>query len=132
MLVTVNPHSGVPVYRQIVDQVRFQVTAGVLEKGDEVPSTRALSLRLGVNPMTISKAYGILEGEGILVRRAGLSLVVAEQPERRRDATRALELETTLGTAVLAAVQLGITPHKAADLFRRLIEARLKTREENK
>lgn len=132
MLVAVDPHSGVPVYRQIVDQVRFQVTAGVLERGEELPSTRSLSLRLGVNPMTISKAYGILEHEGFLVRRAGLSLVVAEQPERKRDATRTHELEAALKPAVLAAVQLDVTPHRAADLFRRLIEARLKTPEEQK
>jgi GntR family transcriptional regulator len=132
MLVTVNPHSGVPVYRQIVDQMRFQVTAGVLEKGDEVPSTRALSLRLGVNPMTVSKAYGILEGEGILVRRVGLSLVVAEQPNRKRDASRTHELEMTLKPAVLAAIQLGVSPQRAADLFRLLIEAGLKNHKEEK
>jgi GntR family transcriptional regulator len=130
MLVVVDAHSGVPVYRQIVDQVRFQVAAGILKKGDEIPSTRALSLRLSVNPMTISKAYGILEEDGILVRRAGLPLVVAEQSGR--DATRLHELERALNNAVLAAVQLGFSPHNAADLFRRLIEVRMKNPEEKK
>ncbi|MGH9420725.1 MAG: GntR family transcriptional regulator, partial [Thermoanaerobaculia bacterium] len=96
------------------------------------PSTRALSLRLGVNPMTISKAYGILEDEGILERRAGLSLVVAEQPEKKREATRVRELELALKPAALAAIQLGISPHRAADLFRRLIESRTKDQEKRK
>jgi GntR family transcriptional regulator len=131
-MISVDPHSGVPVYRQIVDQVRFQVTAGVLSTGDELPSTRGLSVELGVNPMTISKAYRILEEEGILVRRAGLSLVVAEQPEKKRDVTRVQELTAKLKPAVLAAVQLDVTPRKAADLFRQLIEARLKHQETHK
>jgi GntR family transcriptional regulator len=78
LLILVDPHSGVPVYRQIVDQVRFQIASGRIAPGDELPSTRALSKRLRVNPMTISKAYGILEDEGVIERRPGLPLVVAE------------------------------------------------------
>ena len=65
MILVVDPHSGFPVYRQIVDQVRLQVSSGALAPGDELPSTRSLSTQLGVNPMTISKAYALLEGEGL-------------------------------------------------------------------
>ena len=76
MLITLERNSGVPVFRQICDQVRFQVAAGVLRAGAEIPSTRDLGERLGINPMTVSKAYASLELEGVLERRPGLSLVV--------------------------------------------------------
>ena len=71
MILVVDPHSGIPVYRQIVEQIRFQVAGGLLEPGQEIPSTRALSARLGVNPMTVSKAFGLLEQDGVLERRPG-------------------------------------------------------------
>jgi DNA-binding transcriptional MocR family regulator len=61
MLIVVDPHSGVPVYRQLMDQIRFHIASGLLKPGDELPSTRALSTELGVNPMTVSKAYSFLE-----------------------------------------------------------------------
>ena len=50
-------HNGIPVFRQIIDQVKFHVVSGLLAPGDELPSTRALSGQLGLNPMTVSKAY---------------------------------------------------------------------------
>ena len=77
MIVRVDPNSGVPVYRQIVEQVRFQVTSGLLAPGTALPSTRALSQKLGVNPMTVSKAYAILENERLIEHRPGLTLTVA-------------------------------------------------------
>ena len=73
MILVVDPHSGIPVYRQLVEQIRFHVASGLLKPGDEVPSTRALSARLGINPMTISKAFVLLEEDGVLERRPGRS-----------------------------------------------------------
>ena len=78
MLIVVDPSSGVPVFRQIMDQVRFHIASGLLKAGDELPATRALSAELGVNPMTISKAYNLLERDGALERRPGKPLVVRE------------------------------------------------------
>ena len=66
LLILIDPSSGVPVYRQLVEQIRFGVASGLLASGEEIPSTRALSARLGVNPMTVSKAFGLLEQEGVL------------------------------------------------------------------
>ena len=76
MLIVVDPHSGVPVYRQLMDQVKLHIASGVLEPGDELPSTRVLSSELGVNPMTVSKAYSYLERDGMVERRPGRPLVV--------------------------------------------------------
>jgi GntR family transcriptional regulator len=129
MRVRVDPNSGVPVYRQIVDQIRFEITAGLLAPGDELPSTRALSLELGVNPMTVSKAWGILEEEGFVTRRAGLALSVAPQTEHKATRHRVEELETRLKDAARAAAQLGISPSEAAEIFRRMVSHETKNEE---
>ena len=68
-----------PAYRQIMEQIRLQIASGVLQADDEMPSTRALSVTLSLNPMTISKAYGLLERDGVLERRRGQTLVDLRQ-----------------------------------------------------
>lgn len=70
----------VPIYRQIVDQVRRQIAGGQLHTGDELPSVRAVAQEHAVNPMTVSKAYSMLETEGLLERRRGMGMVVAAAP----------------------------------------------------
>ena len=67
----INPHSGIPVYRQMMDQVRYYVTAGVLKPGDQLPSIRELSQRLSVNPTTVVKAYSELEHAEVIEMRHG-------------------------------------------------------------
>ena len=114
-------------YRQVVDQVRFQIASGRLQPGDELPSTRALSLRLGVNPMTISKAYGILEDEGVVSRRPGLPLVVRAQAAGKVSTVRLEQLALALQPATLAAAQLGISGEKAGALFKKLVDGCSKT-----
>ena len=64
---TLNPHSGIPIYRQLQEQVRRLVASGQLRNGAELPSVRELALAHAINPMTISKAYSLLEAEGLLV-----------------------------------------------------------------
>ena len=60
----INPTSGVPIYRQIVDQVLAMVAGGTLRQGDLLPSVRQVAQGASVNPMTVSKAYSRLETEG--------------------------------------------------------------------
>ena len=72
----INPSDAVPIYRQIVEQVRRQVASGQLRTSDELPSVRTLALEHAINPMTVSKAYSQLEAEGLLERRRGLGMVV--------------------------------------------------------
>src|SRR3954452_17036248 len=72
--IQVSPTSGVPIYRQLQDQIRAQVASGRLPAGDFLPSVRQLAQQLQVNPMTISKAYSLLERDGVveLVRGQGM------------------------------------------------------------
>jgi DNA-binding transcriptional regulator YhcF (GntR family) len=62
------PHSGVPLYRQLYEQVRRLVASGQLTPGTELPSIRELAVTHAVNPMTVSKVYARLESEGVLER----------------------------------------------------------------
>ena len=121
LLIVVDAHSGVPVYRQIIEQVRFHVAAGLLGAGEELPSTRTLSQQLGVNPMTVSKAYGLLEDEGVVSRRPGLPLVVAVRGEAVEEATRMEQLRVLLEPAAVAAHQLGVREEEAMRLFRQAL-----------
>ena len=59
MLLEIDPRSGVPIYRQIIEQVRQQVLLGELAEGDQLPTVRSLAPQLKVNPMTVSKAYSL-------------------------------------------------------------------------
>jgi GntR family transcriptional regulator len=70
----VNPSLGLPLYRQLMDQVRQQIAAGRLTPGDFLPSTRQLAQQLEINTMTVSKAYSLLERDGVveLVRGQGM------------------------------------------------------------
>lgn len=115
-------HSGVPVYRQIVDQVRFQVAAGTLVVGAELPSTRQIAADHGVNPMTVSKAYSELERIGVIERRPGKPSVVAARTPGAREADERQELERALEPAASAIRQLGVDPEVAIRVLRQLLK----------
>lgn len=76
-LFQITPASPDPIYRQIVEQVRRFVAAGQLRIGEGLPSVREMAEHHAVNPMTVSRAYSQLEGEGVLERRRGIGMVVA-------------------------------------------------------
>lgn len=122
MLIAIDVHSGVPAYRQLMDQIRLHVAAGRLKPGDEIPSTRALSAELGLNPMTISRAFAALEDEGVLERRPGLPLLVRARSVQADSAARRQQLANALRPAATIARQLGVSGKEAADVLRRLID----------
>lgn len=124
MFQPVDRHSGVPVFRQLEEQVRLLVAAGRLRVGDELPSTRALAAELGLNPMTVSKVYGHLERERVLERRPGLALVVAARSKPELAAERRAELERRLVSVVGVVRQLGMDHDEALEVFQRLLAAR--------
>jgi GntR family transcriptional regulator len=121
MIFHVDPHSGVPIFRQLIDQVRLAVATGALRPGDELPSIRTLAVPLGINPMTISKAYGILEREGVLERRPGRPLVIGEIETERMMSTKHDQLKKSLRPSVTMASQLGIAAPEALRIFREML-----------
>jgi GntR family transcriptional regulator len=121
MLIVVDPQSGVPVYRQLMDQVKFHIASGLLVPGDELPSTRALSQQLGVNPMTISKAYSFLEKEQVVERRPGRPLVVKKLDRDEILDRKIDQLRESLSPTVTMVKQLGIEKEDAVKVFSDLL-----------
>ena len=113
MVVVIDPHSGVPVFRQLRDQIRFQIVSGMLGPGEELPSTRSLSEELGLNPMTISKAYSRLEIEGLVEKRPGLCLVVKELDAGDIDTRRVEQFRQNAKPIAAVAKQLGLSKERA-------------------
>ena len=121
MRIVLDVHGGVPTFRQIVEQVRFLIDSGQLDGGDELPSTRALAMDLGINPMTVSKAYGLLEEEGLVDHRPGLPLMVRRRSAAERERARESQLRAALVPAANTVRQLGISSTKAAQLFKQVL-----------
>jgi GntR family transcriptional regulator len=121
MLIVVDPHSGVPVYRQLMDQVKFHIASGLLKPGDDLPSTRKLSAELGVNPMTVSKAYSYLEREGVVERRPGRKLAVKTVEDDAVLEGKKDQLARHLGPLVTIVRQLGLSDEDALKVFERVL-----------
>ena len=117
MLIVVDPHSGVPVYRQLMDQIKFHVATGLLNPGDELPSTRVLSAELGINPMTISKAYSYLEKDEVVERRPGRPLVVKSHDQEETRDRKMAQLRENLLPTIRMTKQLGINDNEAIRIF---------------
>src|SRR5438094_6067156 len=74
----IHPSSGVPIYRQVMDQVKALASSGRLRPGDMLPSVRQMAVELQINMMTVSKAYARMEAEGVLERARGQGMLIAE------------------------------------------------------
>lgn len=121
-LFIVHASSGVPIYRQLVDQVGALVAGGRLRPGDVVPSVRQVATVLGINPMTVSKAWGRLESDGVLIRDRGRGMVVAARRETGSLADRLAEVQPLVDRAVTHALHLGLTPKEVMSMVRKSLE----------
>ena len=113
--------SSEPIYRQLVEQVRRLSASGQLRPGDEMPSVREIAQALALNPMTVSKAYSLLEMEGVLARRRGVGMVVAAAASTQ-PADRAGLLRPTLERAAVEARQLELDPETVLSLFATILK----------
>jgi GntR family transcriptional regulator len=104
-----------------MDQVKFHVASGLLKPGDELPSTRALSAQLGVNPMTISKAYSYLERDGVVERRPGRPLVVRALDAAQIRENKRHQVRESLRPTVTMVEQLGFGHDAALQIFREML-----------
>ncbi|MRW82531.1 GntR family transcriptional regulator [Pseudoduganella sp. FT26W] len=110
--------SSDPIYRQLIEQVRRLIAAAALKPGDVLPSVREVALALAVNPMTVSKAYNMLETEGLLTRARGVGMLVAdgEKPQGKENLLR-----PTLERAAAEARQLGLDDEAVLKLFKNIL-----------
>jgi GntR family transcriptional regulator len=121
---TLDPHSGVPIYRQLLEQVRRLVASGQLPQGAELPSVRDLALTHAVNPMTISKAYSLLEAEGLLQRNRGRPMTVSGGRRSQASVTQRMkQLEPQARQLVHSARQLELDRKGIDTLIDRIWES---------
>lgn len=112
----------VPIFRQIVDQVRSAVASGKLAVGDRLPSVRALAERLVINPNTAAKAYNDLMRDGVIESRHGLGVFVARRRSIYTKAERTRRLAVALDAFVSEALVLDFAPEEIEQALRARLE----------
>ncbi len=103
-----NPSSGVPLYVQLQQQLQQRILTGQLADGEQLPSVRDLSAQLGLNPLTVSKVYQLLEREGFVETRRGLGTYVSHQTPALRLEARRRQVEPAVERVVTEALHLGL------------------------
>ena len=110
--------SGVPVYRQIIDQVRGGVASGSLAVGDQLPTVRQLAVDLSINPNTVVRAYRELELGGLLETHQGTGTFISAQKFRNGEQERARQLNQIAADCIARAGAAGFTVDEVIDQLR--------------
>lgn len=113
--------SGVPVYRQIIDQVRGGIASGSLTVGDQLPTVRQLAVDLSINPNTVVRAYRELELGGLLETHQGTGTFIRKQKLRGGAAERERQLAQIVGDCVARAGAAGFTVEDLIEQLRGLV-----------
>jgi len=123
----IHPSSGVPIYRQLVDQVYALLAGGHLCEGDLLPSVRRVARAASVNPMTVSKAYSLLESQGAVVRVRGQGMRVAPKNQKGQASGRLEERKEQFGRllepALHRAQQLGLSDTEVREVLDELVHS---------
>ena len=119
MDITIHVTDGVPIYRQIVNQVKYLVASGLLQPGEELPPIRTLALQLKVTPNTIVKAYGELEIAGVVHKRQGSGTYVSDGRPKLALLQRRRIVEQRIDSLLAEAHQLNFS---ADDILRMIRE----------
>jgi GntR family transcriptional regulator len=118
----VYPSGGAPIYQQLMQQVKFQVASGNLKPGDLLPSVRETAEELEINPMTVSKAYSLLERDGVVARDRGQGMRVMAGAVKGRIRERREELKALLEDVIVKAHQLGLSADEVLNLLKPMLE----------
>jgi GntR family transcriptional regulator len=114
-----NPTSGIPIYKQLKDQIRHLIEIGALKQGDQLPSLRTLSEMLVINPNTVVRVYRELELEGVIEVSHGLGAFIATTNEKKAKTQRVKDAQEEIRHMIETFKKKGLT----IDEIRRLMEA---------
>ena len=121
MIFRPNPSSGVPIYLQLMEQVKHAIETGALRPGEQLPGLRPLAEELVINPNTVAKAYRELEHEGVIELRHGAGAFVSPNARPKRTTDKLRAAQTIVAAAIERLRERGVTE----DEIRRLFEAEL-------
>lgn len=123
-----DPHSGVPVYRQLIDQVTGGMASGVLGPGDQLPTVRQVAVDLAINPNTVVRAYRELEIRGVLDTQQGSGTFISEKKIKRDEAERQRQLNQMVSEFVGRAGAGGFTVKELIEQLREIQDQEKKGR----
>ena len=116
-VLTVDPRSGVPIYLQVVEQIKRSVALGILASGEQLPTVKQLALELTVNPNTVARAYRELERDGVIETAVGRGSFVSRDGEVDPPRVAAEIAGAALDVALREARSVGLTADRVRDLF---------------
>ena len=114
-------HTGVPVYRQLIDQVRAGIASGSLTAGDQLPTVRQLAVDLEINPNTVMRAYRELELGGLLETHQGTGTFISDKKPEKKTAERERQLNQMAGEFAARAGAAGFTLEELIDRMQDLL-----------
>jgi len=117
MLIRLNPSSGVPIYLQIVEQIRHSIEIGALVEGDQLPAIRTLAEELVVSPNTVVKAYGELDQEGLIHLRHGAGAYIEKSNLAKSRRRRFREASDVVKQTVRKLRSMGLSDDESRRLF---------------
>jgi GntR family transcriptional regulator len=121
-------HSGVPVYRQLIDQVQGAIASGALKSGDQLPTVRLVAVELAINPNTVLRAYREMEIRGIVDTQQGTGTFIADRQTPPSHEERSRQLSQLVGEFVSRAGAAGFTVNELIDALSQLNQAGLERR----
>ena len=122
MKIIINSSSMVPIYEQIVEQIKALIISGELQENDNLPSVRTLSKELRISAHTVKKAYDFLEQEGFTVTVHGKGTYVAKANKERMLEEYRKEIETELEAVIRKAKRYGLTQKEIWELMELILE----------
>ena len=117
MHIKVNPESGIPLYLQIIKQVKYLVACGALKAGDQLPPVRDMAMQLRINPNTVARAYHDLRYEKIITSKWGEGTFISEEVAKIAESEKKKIIAEALDQAIHQATSLGLTKEEITQIF---------------
>jgi len=121
MFFSIDPHNGVPIYEQLVRQIKFAVAEGIVQPGQMLPSVRSLSQQLTINPNTINRAYQQLQQDQVASPVRGLGLSILPDAIERCCADRYQVVTDRMRGVLSEALHAGLTGRQIEKIFKELM-----------
>ena len=122
MLIQITTLDGIPIYRQIIRQIKYMIASGRLVAGDKLPPIRKLAEQLLVNPNTVARSYRELERDGLLVLRQGCGASVSDSASSLPSHESMRSLGKRVDLLIVEAQQMGVSPEQVIELVHKRID----------